>query len=90
MNSGTILFYLSFILPLFEIVVTGMYFKLDNNGLLRDEKKVKQLIEKFFPYENNLCMIQLETSEEEYVPNFHVPVIAYTDDQMLEDCHDKL
>lgn len=90
MNSRTISLYLSILLPFFEIVITEMHFELDNPILNKDERKVKQLIEKFFPFESNLRVIKLELCEEEYFPNFHLPVVLYTENQMLEECHGNL
>lgn len=65
-------------------------FALDIKRLMSSEANVNQLIEKFFPYENNFCVIQLELGNDKFFPNFHVPVVAYTRDQILQDCDGKL
>lgn len=70
--------------------ISDISFALSIGKLERSEENVNQLVKKFFPNENNLCVIQLELGDEEYFPKFHVPVVAYSRDQILQDCDGKL
>lgn len=84
------LFYYPLILSIFFGFIFETSFALDIKRVKRNEANVNQLIEKFFPYEHNVCVIQLELVNDKYFPNFHVPVVAYTRDQILQDCDGKL
>lgn len=52
-----------------------------------DENKVEEVIQKYFRHENNLFVVLTESDEETFLPLFHVPVIVFTQDQvLLQDC----
>lgn len=90
MNLKRLLFHYPLIISNFVGFIFETSFALDIKRLMSSEANVNQLIEKFFPYENNFYVIQLELGNENYFPNFLVPVVAYTKDQILLDCDGKL
>lgn len=51
-----------------------------------DKNEVEDAIQKYFPQENNLCVVLMEPEKEVLLPQFHVPVVVFTQDQVLRDC----
>lgn len=51
-----------------------------------NEHEVEKGIQNYFPQENNLFLVLVETEKTEFLPLFHVPVVVFTQDQVLRDC----
>lgn len=91
MNSRYISCNLAFILAFSHIINAKISFKPDNIENKSEEDHLNQLVKELFPQENNLYVIQLDPNhdtpgEDKYIPNFHVPVVVYNEDQILRDC----
>lgn len=48
--------------------------------------KLSDAIEKYFPYENNLCLVLAEDGVEAFCPTLRVPVVVFTQEHVLQDC----
>lgn len=46
------------------------------------------VIQKYFPHENTLCVVLSEP--DTFLPTSHVPVILHTQEQVFQDCSSKL
>lgn len=52
-----------------------------------DEHEVEKAIQNYFPQENNLFVVfPVESNKEAFLPLFHVPVVVFTQDQVLRGC----
>lgn len=72
-------------------VLLNLVFVLNSTKALQfsdddDEHEVKKGIQNYFPQENNLFVVQIESDKEAFLPLFHVPVVVFTQDQVLRDC----
>lgn len=55
-----------------------------------NRKLVADAIQKYFPLEKTLCVVLSESVDEAFLPPFHVPVIVFTKDQLLQGCGEQL
>lgn len=51
-------------------------------------EEAANVIQKYFPHENTLCVVLSEP--DTFLPTFHVPVILHTQEQVFQDCSSKL
>lgn len=49
-----------------------------------------EAIHKYFPFEKTLSVVLSESDGEAFLPPFHVPVVVFTKDELLQGCGERL
>lgn len=55
-----------------------------------DRQLVADAIQSYFPVEKTLCVVPAESDDEAFLPPFHVPVVVFSQDQLLEGCGEQI
>lgn len=55
-----------------------------------DRQLVGDAIQSYFPVEKTLCVVPEESDDEAFLPPFHVTVVVFTQDQLLQGCGEQI
>lgn len=55
-----------------------------------DRHLVGDAIQSYIPVEKTLCVVPAESDDESFLPPFHVPVVVFTQDQLLQGCGEQI
>lgn len=79
---------------LYTVVLLFLLFAVNPTKALlfiSDGKNMNETVEKYFPHENNLCVVLAESDKQEFLPPiFHLPLVVFTMNHVLQHCGRKL